>query len=273
MFLHNFINSFEETQAKRRVRDYLTDDENGEGRVEFLGHYLKSVFQPIYKIHNNRLTTVGYEAFVRPVAGEDEIAPLQFFEDLDPDDRNFVDRLCRELHVTNFLRSAASTDFISINIATSTLEQHADQIEDVKRQIAVAQKNGLSTNRIRVEIGLATELDPGIVYTFAARLKEFGIGVTLEDFDADSASFSRVIYARPDFVKFNRSWLNANLTDRHYLDLVSAIVAGLRGVGVEPHLERIENQQEFNFAIACGFRYMQGFYLGSPDTLLQKKVF
>ena len=136
----------------------------------------------------------------------------------------------------------------------------------------MAQKSGLSLDRIYVELPVSPELDAGVIFTFASHLRELGIRIALEDFDADCASFSRIIHNKPDVVKFNRSWLDGPLSTNVYIDLVSALVAGVHTLGAQAHLERVENKTELNFAIACGFDRVQGFYLGQPEPGLRRKA-
>ncbi len=270
MMLHKFLEQYEEAKAHRRVKDFFFIDTDGQAKVEFLNHYLTSVFQPILQVREKQIETVGFEAFVRPIAGALDISPLQFFTNLDSENQVFVDRLCRELHVNNFSQQANPDEFISLNISPTALEQDAAQFDDIKIQIQAAENLGLSPNRIYVELAISTELDPGVIYSISGQLREMGLNITLEDFDSDTASFSRILYTRPKVVKFNRSWLNADLCDGGYINLVSDIVDGITALGAKAHLEKIETKQEFQFAIATGFHFLQGFYFGQPNTRLKR---
>ncbi|MEE9313771.1 MAG: EAL domain-containing protein [Rhizobiaceae bacterium] len=273
MLLHKFMNIYEEAKAERKVRDYFSDSANGNSRIEFLGHFLSSVYQPILSFNGAHLETIGYEAFVRPVAGNEHVSPVRYFEELEPEHHFFADRLCRDLHVTNFLKQAQDHETISLNISPLALAENATQLERLTTQIQIAQKNGLNSERIYLEIAMTPELDPGEIYTFTHQLREKGLKITLEDFDADCASFSRIIFARPDVVKFNRTWLDGNLNDAAYIELVSNVVRGIAALGTKTHLERIESKREFTFAIACGFDFLQGYYLGEPNAQLKRATY
>ena len=273
MLLNTFIEKFEEQSAERKVRDFLTSQSDGTDRAEFLEHFLDSVFQPIFELDGSRLKVVGFEALIRPVAGEKGIEPSHYFGTLAQDDQSFVDRLCRELHMSNFSNWAQSHEFVSINVAPSALSEHLQSFEDLREQIGVISEFGLKNNQICLELDLSPDLDAGVVYTFASELKSMGISIALEDFDADCASFSRVMHSRPEIVKFNRTWLEGNLTDSAQIDLVAGVVSAIHASGAIAHIECVESKEEFMFAIACGFNRMQGFYFAAPSPVLNRPVF
>ena len=173
-----------------------------------MGHFLDSVFQPIYEISKRTLQPVGYEAFLRPVAGKNSVSPASYFEALEKEDKSFADQLCRELHIKNFLKQNHNELFISLNVAPSSLEHHIVRFEDLQRQISSGRNQGLPATQMMIELDMSPELDAGVIFTYAEQLRSLGIGVTLEDFDADCASFSRIVHNRPNVVKFSRSWID-----------------------------------------------------------------
>ena len=268
MLLHQFINQFEEVEANRKIKDHYIVDADGQARGEFLNHFLTSSFQPILKIQENKAETIGFESFLRPAAGDSTVSPQQFFTDLKEHNRVFVDHLSREIHLNNFFKQAHPGETISLNIFPTAQQNDMLQFGEIKAQLNKIAKLGLPSDRIFAELSLSPELDPGITYSISAQLQELGVKITLENFDADCASFSSVIFTRPNVVKFNRSWLNGNLTDSSYIDLVGDIVIGLKSVGAEAHLEKIESELEFQFAVATGFNYLQGYYFGKPSPQL-----
>lgn len=270
MFLKDFLHDFEEQAARRRVEDHLRADTDGVSRAEFLGQFLSSVFQPIYQKHKNSLITVGFEAFIRPVAGEYQFSPRRYFEELAKEDQNFVDEICRDLHLSNFKRLAQKNEFLSVNIVPNALQDHVSSFGALADQMKNASGTLLTENPVLVEIDVTPELDAGIIYTYASQLRRLGPRIVLENFDSDCASFSRIFHCRPDVVKFNRSWLDANLKDEAYIKMVTGIVRSLHAMGTLAHLERIESRAELLFAIAVGFDRFQGFYLGTPAADLKR---
>lgn len=264
MLLNSFLERFDEIKAEARVRTYVSSQTSQPERAEFLGHFLRTEFQPILEQQDNGFHTIGFEAFMRPVAGTRKVTPLAFFDTLESDERNFVDRLSRELHVTNFMKTALPTDQISLNVSPASLETRGGDLEQMIRQIRGAEAMGLAPDRINIELPVSPNLDPGVIYTLAAHLKNLGPQITLEDFDCDHASISRVMFVRPHVVKFNRSWLNNNLDDPSYRKMISNLIKGIHALGAKAHQERLETQAETRFAVACGFDRLQGFYIGNP---------
>ncbi len=273
MLLNAFLENFEEKTAERKIRDFLTTHKDGTVRAAFLEHFLDSVFQPIFEIRNTQLRVVGYEALIRPVAGREDVDPSLYFGSLLQDDQSFVDLLCRELHLTNFSQRALSHELLALNISPEALSEHMHRFEELKQQIGSISNLGLKNHQICFELDLSQGIDAGVVYTFASNLKETGVTVALEGFDADCASFARVLHCRPDVVKFNRSWLEGNLSNSAQIELVANVVTAIKSTGAKTHIERVENQAEYLFAMSCGFDRLQGFYFAKPNPDLERPVY
>ncbi len=274
MLLQNFLSDFEESRAQQAVSDYLREETDGPARAEFMGHFLNSVFQPVFELSSNQLQTVGFEAYLRPVAGDTQIAPAHYFKNLKASDQSFTDKLCRELHVTNFLKQSKSKEFLSVNLTRQTLVEHQHSTEHLVNEIAqlysLNPNMPLQPKQLNAEINLAPDLDAGLIFSFANQLRRSNIALTLEGFDADCASFSRIVQNKPDVVKFNRTWLDADIFDENYVGLVASTVSAVQAVGAKAHLEQIETEHELTFAIACGFDRFQGYHLGSSYAVLQR---
>ena len=274
MLLQTFLTNFEESRAQRAVADYLKEEADGSARAEFMGHFLNTAFQPVFELRSQQLHTVGFEAYLRPAAGNKDIPPAHYFRNLKAEDQSFTDRLCRELHVTNFLKQAKPQETLSLNISRETLIDHQHQIEqlafEIKNLHILDCPNTLQPYQLTIEINMATDVDAGLIFAFTNQLRSIGVGMALEGFDADGASFSRIVQNRPDVVKFNRSWLDADILDSRYINLVASTVTAIRAISAKAHLEYIETSQELAFAIACGFDRYQGYQLGTPSSALQR---
>lgn len=266
MLLHNFLKDYEEEQAKRLVQDFVGRDPQGRETAEFLGHFLSSKFQPVFKLRNSQLEVVAFEAFVRPVAGSGMLSPLDYFGSLNLEDASFVDSLCNRLHVSNFLAGSLPHEIISLNVDPRSLEAHIEKFADLQEHIALAGEFGLSPNRIMVELDITPSIDAGVLYTFSQMLKEQGIKICLSGFDADNASFNRILQNKPNVLSFNRSWLSYGMVSVDFRHLISDVIQRIHSFGITSHFERIEDQTDLNFALACGFTSFQGYFLGKPAS-------
>lgn len=70
---------------------------------------MRSHFQPIFSLAHQRI--VGFEALVRPSTTDgNPLSPLELFAKADGLEQSvFIDRLCRTLHVSNFMQQADDT--------------------------------------------------------------------------------------------------------------------------------------------------------------------
>ncbi|HKH22115.1 MAG TPA: EAL domain-containing protein [Solirubrobacterales bacterium] len=127
---------------------------------------------------------------------------------------------------------------------------------------------GRDANRVTVELTEHLQIDD--YDGFAARLhplREAGGQVAIDDFGAGYASLRHVLKVRPEWIK-----LDISLTER--IDenpvahaLASSLVSFAEEVGVRVVAEGIETEDELDALREIGFRYGQGFYLGTPGPL------
>jgi len=273
MMLREFLQTFEEEKALRDVTKFLQHGEFGHSKAEFLEYFMHSAFQPVVERRGNRLETVGYEAFVRPVAGGKDVSASDFLDNLTTTNAALAYRICRELHVRNFLNGAQSHEFISINIEADLLHNEPGELEEFAKEIVAAEKAGLSPLRIQAELKISPEIDPGIMFSFVTRLRELGVLTVLENFDADCASISRLIQCRPDSLKFNRSWILMNGLHPQSRHLVASVVKSVRTLGIKTHLEWVETKEDLHFGLQCGFDRFQGHFIAEPNELKSRPIF
>lgn len=96
-------------------------DESGwtTGRFESFG--LNSVFQPIFSLAHKRV--IGYEALVRVTDFNDRLVPpVEMFDRDMTDERHvFLDRLCRYVHVANYVTLQDNLNWLFLNISSKVV--------------------------------------------------------------------------------------------------------------------------------------------------------
>ena len=77
---------------------------------------LHSHYQPILSLAHRRV--VGYEALVRPHdAAAQSVSPLTLFKSVHDDKETVhLDRLCRNIHVRNFMSAAKGNTWLFLNV-------------------------------------------------------------------------------------------------------------------------------------------------------------
>lgn len=115
----------------------------------------------------------------------------------------------------------------------------------------------------RIVLELLENVEPSPVVVSACRkMKTRGYQISLDDFQLSRKM--EILLALADYVK-----VDFRLTDS---DKRRAIVRRVKGLATIPVAEKIETEEEFETAVAEGFRLFQGYSLGAP-VLFSKRRF
>ena len=119
----------------------------------------------------------------------------------------------------------------------------------------------LLPTRIVLELLETVEPSPEVVST-CRKMKLLGYQIALDDFQL--AKKMDVLLALADYVK-----VDFRLTDSEQR---RAIVRRVKGLATIPVAEKIETEEEFDAAVAEGFRLFQGYSLGAPVLFSKKRI-
>jgi EAL domain-containing protein (putative c-di-GMP-specific phosphodiesterase class I) len=199
-----------------------------EGRVE-------AALQPIWDLEQGEITSV--EALARPFDLHGLDGPGEAFEVADRLGRaHELDALCRAAA----LRRAADLPdgaVLFLNVAPQTLERGALADDALLREVRAA---GLSPERVVLEVTERSEARLPAVMAEAARLRELGFGVALDDVGSGNAGLEMLRELAVDYVKIDRGVVQAAPSDRGARAVLLAIVTFAREVGAYVIAEGIE---------------------------------
>lgn len=228
---------------------------------------LQSHFQPIYSFPHRRV--VGHEALVRvfDAAGK-AILPLRFFDSLAGfDEQLHADRLCRLLHIHNFVRQDSHHGWLFLNIHPSvfvhgalhgpTLARAMDMLDNVGQA-------GLPTHRLVFEVTEAVMARDDDFEAAVAAARETGCLLALDDFGAGHSNFDRVWRIQPEIVKLDRSLLRRAMDSSRVARVMTQMVSLLHECGALVLLEGVETQDEALLALDSDVDLVQGFAFGHP---------
>jgi c-di-GMP-related signal transduction protein len=119
----------------------------------------------------------------------------------------------------------------------------------------------LLPTRAVLELLETVEPSPEVV-SACRKMKALGYQIALDDFQLSRKM--DVLLALADYVK-----VDFRLTDS---DKRRAIVGRLKGLATIPVAEKIETEEEFETAVAEGFRLFQGYSLGAPVLFSNRRI-
>jgi len=233
--------------------------------TKVVGHYknlrLMSHFQPIFSLVHKR--PVGYEALLRAQdqAGNN-ISPLAVFNRVQNEEDNvFLDRLCRSLHLRNFLPMADDTSWIFLNInpqVTVAGKRYGSYFGDLLERYQIP------PHRIVVEILESNIHDESLLAEAVDYYKNLGCLVAIDDFGAGHSNFDRIWRLAPQIVKLDRSMIVQAANNPVVRRVLPNIISLLHESGSLALMEGVETEEQRKILANLGCDQMQGTLISPP---------
>jgi len=223
----------------------------------FLRSDLSSVFQPV--IESGSGSCVGHEAFVRAHwRGDLDITPWNLFSLVANDDALVaLDRLCRTVHVLNFLRVPDLSGRLFLNVHGRLLaavrEDHGHTFRHALDRLE------LDPGRIVIETPEAANLDRKLLALVLSnyRLNGFAVAANTPGI-ADLESL--LLMVRPDFVKIDARQVPTP-------EGMLRAVALARANGTRPVFMRVQTEEQRVFLHSLPDVLLQGWAVARPTPL------
>ncbi|MEX3895685.1 EAL domain-containing protein [Paraburkholderia sp. BR10954] len=227
-------------------------------RYRWEDFYLISHFQPLYSLSHQK--QVGFEALLR---GEHDdgtlVPPVVMFAPKPSSDEGALDRASHAVHLGNARRALPGDAWLFLNILPSTFvaDGYADQLTKIVRAA------GLEPERVILEIleshgGSVDEMSRA-----AARYRQHGFLIAVDDFGAGQSNLDRLLRIRPDIVKLDGELIRAT-THGTQQPILPKLVSLLHQAGMLVVVEGVETTDELILAVESNVDFAQGYLLGRP---------
>lgn len=238
--------------------------QDGRWRARQGGMLLDSHFQPVFSFPHRR--AVGYEALLRVSdASGHPVSPLKFFEQLGSFDQQWAaDRLCRLLHVHNFMHQAGDEGWLFLNIHPAVFVHGAQQADSLESSVRTMQWLGLPMHRVVLEVTEDVMSQEADFERAVSQVRETGCLLALDDFGAGHSNFDRIWHIHPEIVKLDRSLLRRACQSPRIARVLAQMVSLLHECGSLVLLEGVETRDEALLALDVDVDMVQGFVFGRP---------
>jgi EAL domain-containing protein (putative c-di-GMP-specific phosphodiesterase class I) len=241
---------------------YLSIDNSGRCTGLYRGFTLNSVFQPIMCGDDRR--AIGYEALLRPSIGKGlPVEPKFVFRYIEETGGLVLfDRICRTLHLLNFLAFKQEQDLLFINVhpaLLSKVDTHGKIFE------AIVHAHSVPVDRVVIELEESfLERQPTLDRALR-NFRERGFKIAIADFGGELTYVKRLWTITPDFVKLHRDLLREAVANEKLTEILSRIVDLIHQAGGQVVLQGIESARQLAIADQSGARFYQGFALSKPE--------
>jgi EAL domain-containing protein (putative c-di-GMP-specific phosphodiesterase class I) len=223
---------------------------------------MRSHFQPIYSLAHQRV--VGYEALVRPSTTDDNpISPLELFAQADGLEQSvFIDRLCRTLHVSNFMQQADDTTWLFLNLNPS-VTIHGIQYGAFFSEML--QHYGIPPHRVVIEILEGQISDEDKLAEAIAYYREMGCLIAIDDFGVGQSNFNRIWRLAPHIVKLDKTLIDHAANSSSVRRVLPELVSLIHQAGSLVLIEGVETEQQAMIALQSDIDFVQGYFFARPD--------
>lgn len=262
----NCIRSYDESEMMREEMDNQLVWKDR--LLDVLDHEeLVLVFQPIVAVSAGQ--TSHYEVLVRMREKNGSLVPPGKFI---PAAEQFgliqrVDRqvLTKAIRYLAELPAALAQTAFSINLSGMSVGSQ-ETYECIEQEV---RESGVDPARITFEITETAACEHlSSAMEFIQKIRQLGCRISLDDFGVGFSSFSYLKHLRADILKIDGSFIRDIHNNNADQLFVKALVDVARGMGMRTIAEFVENEQVYDRVRSLGVDYVQGYYLGKPQTEL-----
>ncbi|MCZ4271638.1 EAL domain-containing protein [Maritalea porphyrae] len=226
---------------------------------------LNSAFQPIYCVSDLNGPPCGHEGLVRIFTQGDLFSPLDFFAIVPPEDRFFIEWMCRAIHISNFHLVKQPGQLLFVNLDPATYVDVKQAEYEVGFMVERMRELGVNPAEFVCEVIEEQTQDDQVFADVIDCFKSYGIKVAVDDFGVRFSDQKRVARLRPDVVKIDGAWFRELLgTAKGKQQLISTI-HGFGDNDIRVIVEGVETQAQLDFVSEVGDCGVQGFLLGRPE--------
>ncbi|TAJ87241.1 MAG: EAL domain-containing protein [Reyranella sp.] len=157
---------------------------------------------------------------------------------------------------------------VSVNVSALVLTSMriADEI------LGLLEERGADPRTLILEITETVRApDPAVARGLLARLREAGVGVSMDDYGVGYSDFGRLQYYPFSDLKMDRGLVARLPDDREARDIVSTLVSLAAREGVSLTAEGIETREQWDMLEGLGCNFAQGFLIARPMPAAQVK--
>lgn len=152
---------------------------------------------------------------------------------------------------------------LSVSVNMSTLVLTSPEIAG--NILSLLKEKGAAPRSLILEITETERApDPAIARGLLARLREAGVGISMDDYGVGYSDFGRLRYYPFTDLKMDRSLVARLPGDQESKDIVSALVSLTVGEGIGLTGEGVETQAQWDALEALGCNFAQGFLIARP---------
>lgn len=235
--------------------------------------YIRVFYQPVIRVKTGKIC--GYEALVRwidPKIGMlspgDFIDTLEQFHLIHLVDTHVIRIVCEDY--SRLLSKEQPIVPVSVNISRLDFElcDIFGIVEETRKEY------DMPRNLLDLEITESALNDNvGYIKSECDRMRKLGYHVWLDDFGSGYSSLNSLTEYNLDVLKLDLIFLRNYDHNPKTKKLMTYIINGSKGMGLEPLCEGVESMEHYEFLKEIGCERAQGYYFGKPMEMEESRQF
>lgn len=219
---------------------------------------LRAAFQPIVPLDDPR-QVVGYEALARVTLEGYTVGEVLRIA-AERGEAATLSRMMRSVALGEIVRLPARPLSLFFNLHPAEMSE-PERLEEAFVGVARALR---PDQRAFLEVHEAAVTDLDVMRWIAERLRAAGIGLVYDDFGAGQSRLMELVEVPPDVIKLDMSLVRDIDQSQKREDLVRALVAVMRDMGIQVLAEGVERAEEAETCRNLGCALGQGYLFGRP---------
>ena len=219
-------------------------------------------FQPIYNVQTKKIEK--YECLAR-IIEEDGTILLPFrFLDIAIKSRLYP-YITKQMISSSFEFFEDKEHEFSINISMEDVV-NKDTVDFIVESLS----KFTNPNRVVFEILESEEINSYIqLKEFIKKVKAYGCKIAIDDFGSGYSNFAHILELKVDYLKIDASLVKHIIDDENSRKITQTIINFAKDLNLKTIAEFVENKESLELLEAMGSDYVQGYYIGKPESFLQ----
>lgn len=251
-------------QRRKQLADAIFVDEIG---LEYAIHEefrLRSIYQPIFEPRGELLRMVAVEAAVEAHRRGKAVPAVDFLDTVDPDDRLYVDAVCRMLHLRNYRHVGIEGVklFFCFDFAAHDFE--GGMLAELRQMMGRLNEMGLHPAQLTCQIVASSGADDETLEVLAEEMRAGGLGVALAGFGTGNDTERLLHLVRPDLVRVDGALFALLCAYPAAGRLFGRLVSIVQDSGIRVLVEGIQTPRQLQVALEAKPDFLQGALLARP---------
>ncbi|MEX0346046.1 MAG: EAL domain-containing protein [Rhizobiaceae bacterium] len=253
-----------EIQRPVYVSEAIFADEVGMQYGRYGDHVIKSAYQPIFSKSEQWLRPIAVEGLAAVYLRGERIPCKELFRKTPPEDKLFIESMCRALHLRNLHPAGLNKIDLYFNFDPSSHDRLEPSVREIRYMAKRLTDMHINPRNLVCEVTESAALDDDVLLELVREMRRHGIRLAIDDFGTGQSGWERFELIEPDVVKIDSRWFQRLVAEPGAIDLLTRLVGKFHEFDIPVLVEGVETPLHLQSALDAGVERFQGYLFGRP---------